>query len=134
MKVQGENRMEDMTVYKYLKKNGDSDIGDATFDTEFDCTWYPADGPLDSYDRVLMWMEKGIRYDREKKGFDMAGFAKEHLDLFKRLSEKYCSRMYQVKGDDDDSIYNAVCAIQCLSSGEFANSAYKWLDREIKGE
>ena len=76
----------------------------------------------------------GIRYDGEKKGFDMAGFAKEHLDLFKRLSEKYCSSMYQVKGDDDDSIYNAVCAIQCLSSGTFDDSAYEWLDRKIKGE
>lgn len=131
------------SLYEYLRLYGDTDIYDATFYTATACAWaWPglrpeADASEDEQDEwtVEYWMQSNIQMVRNPHGVksaDLTGFCREHISLFSELSEKYNNENYQVTGCDDDSLYNAVMTVECLSCGNYTFGAYHYIAVRVR--
>jgi len=131
------------SLYEYLRLHGDTDIYDATYDTETACAWVwagprpEADAAEDDRDEwtVDHWMQSGIQMVRCQYGglnADLTGFARNNIALLSEIALRYNDEDHQVHGCDDDSLYNAVETLECLSCGNYTYRAYHYIAVRVR--
>lgn len=131
------------SLYEYLRLQGDVDIYDATYDTETACAWvWPglrpaANASKDDQDEwtVDYWMQSGIQMVRNQYGglnADLTGFARNNLAFLSEIARQFNDEDHQVHGFDDDSLYNAVETLECLSCGNYTFGAYHYIAVRVR--
>jgi len=116
------------SLYDYLKANGESSD---VYDTEFDlgvCWDIPDPQDRDDWAKVSRFMLRNIEYVSGSAPYsvvaDKSGFVRKHIRELKEITRMYYNDEYQVKGLDDDSIYNGVELLDDLQVGNFPDVGY----------
>ncbi len=114
------------TLYEYLKAHQDvsQDVADEKYDTIVG--WdYTDDEPGDWYE-VVHYIERNVNVLKENMGpyakiliCDFHRFVRANLDVLKEFSKEWNNEYYQIKGRDDQSIYNGIETIFSFWVGNY---------------